>query len=138
MHAYLRASILFEKGPAAHTSVVPDTFAASVEERRAREVDKLLGPKKSAEPVADFIFDLHNTTSITGTLLCFHPDDEFALRLAAHLHSQVTPHFPMYSGTARVASLSTPGTDCTCVRAHARRRYFAAGSYHSDVSVARW
>ena len=39
MHAYLRASILVEKGPAAHTSVVPDTFAASVEERRAREVE---------------------------------------------------------------------------------------------------
>ena len=33
--------------------------------------------------------DLHNTTSNTGTLLCFHPDDTFALRLAAHLHYQV-------------------------------------------------
>ncbi len=33
-------------------------------------------------PATDFIFDLHNTTSNTGTLLCFHPDDVFALRLA--------------------------------------------------------
>jgi len=37
-----------------------------VEERRAREVDLLLGPKDSRSPVADFIFDLHNTTSNTG------------------------------------------------------------------------
>ena len=34
----------------------------NVEEKRAREVDALLGPKKSATPAADFIFDLHNTT----------------------------------------------------------------------------
>ena len=31
-------------------------LSGSVEERRAREVDELLGPKKSPKPVADFIF----------------------------------------------------------------------------------
>jgi hypothetical protein len=60
----------------------------TVEEKRAREVDELLGPKHSCSPKTDFIFDLHNTTSNTGTLLCFHPDDKFALALAAHLLSQ--------------------------------------------------
>ena len=61
--------------------------AMSVEERRARQVDAQLGPKNAAAPAADFIFDLHNTTSNTGTLLCFHPDDIFALRVASHLHA---------------------------------------------------
>jgi len=72
------------------TSIYSDKATAllNVEERRAREVDLLLGPKDSRSPVADFIFDLHNTTSNTGILLCFHPDDSFALRLAAFLHSK--------------------------------------------------
>ena len=60
--------------------------ASTIEAGRARTVDAALGPKCSPNPAADFILDLHNTTSNTGTLLCFHPDDEFALRVAAHLH----------------------------------------------------
>ena len=60
--------------------------APTIEAGRARTVDAALGPKCSPNPAADFILDLHNTTSNTGTLLCFHPDDEFALRVAAHLH----------------------------------------------------
>jgi len=57
------------------------------EERRAREIDALLGPKSSPNPKCDLILDLHSTTANTGVLLCVHPKDTFALQLAAHLTS---------------------------------------------------
>jgi aspartoacylase len=65
-----------------------DTTIDTVEGRRARELDALLGPKSSAEPQCDFIFDLHSTTSNTGILLCVHPNDEFSLQLIAYLHTK--------------------------------------------------
>lgn len=55
------------------------------EERRAKELNKLLGPKSSQDPRCDLILDLHSTTANTGILLCLHPQDTFALQLAAHL-----------------------------------------------------
>lgn len=60
---------------------------AASEARRARVIDGLLGPKRSASPRCDLILDLHSTTSNTGVLLCLHPRDTFALQLAAHLSS---------------------------------------------------
>ena len=38
----------------------------TLEHRRARELNELLGPKRSANPRADFVIDLHNTTAATG------------------------------------------------------------------------
>jgi hypothetical protein len=57
----------------------------SLEHRRARELNELLGPKRSAEPHADFIFDLHNTTAQTGVALMLAPGDAFAHEVANHL-----------------------------------------------------
>ena len=65
-----------------------DTTIGTVEGRRARELNAILGPKSSMEPKCDFIFDLHSTTSNTGILLCVHPNDEFSLQLIAYLHTK--------------------------------------------------
>jgi succinylglutamate desuccinylase len=62
-------------------SSVVDTY----EQRRAKEIDQLLGPKGSATPTTDFIFDLHNTTAGTGVALLMAPDDDFAHEIAAFL-----------------------------------------------------
>ena len=51
---------------------------SSLEHRRARELNALLGPKRSADPRTDFIIDLHNTTAQTGVALMLAPDDSFA------------------------------------------------------------
>jgi succinylglutamate desuccinylase len=59
---------------------VRDTYEA----KRAGELNQLLGPKGNAK--ADFIFDLHNSTSNTGMLLCFHHSDALAREVAAHLN----------------------------------------------------
>merc|ERR1711934_1267298 len=57
----------------------------SIEHRRAREVDAILGPKSSPSPNADIVFDLHNTTANTGFLLLMAPNDDFAHMVAAYL-----------------------------------------------------
>ncbi|KAG8469024.1 hypothetical protein KFE25_007542 [Diacronema lutheri] len=83
---------------------VPDAS----EERRARELDRLLGPKRSAQPRCDLILDLHSTTSNTGVLLCLHPRDTFALELAAHLTSlDPTIRVALWPDTDDVALLPT-------------------------------
>ncbi|KAH9257906.1 hypothetical protein BASA81_003925 [Batrachochytrium salamandrivorans] len=61
------------------------------ESQRALELNALLGPK-SLEPStsaarADFIFDLHNSTSNTGMMLCLHRNDLLAREVAAHLQT---------------------------------------------------
>lgn len=57
------------------------------EQRRAKEINQLLGPKTSPTPKADFVLDLHNTTAATGVALFLHPRDKFAMGLAAFLQS---------------------------------------------------
>ncbi|KAJ8904357.1 hypothetical protein NDN08_000878 [Rhodosorus marinus] len=57
----------------------------SLEQNRAREINEILGPKKSKTPRADFVIDLHGTTSNSGTALMMHPKDSFSHALAAHL-----------------------------------------------------
>eukprot|EP01064_Diplonema_japonicum_P023123 TRINITY_DN33574_c0_g1_i1.p1 TRINITY_DN33574_c0_g1~~TRINITY_DN33574_c0_g1_i1.p1 ORF type:complete len:304 (+),score=53.53 TRINITY_DN33574_c0_g1_i1:36-947(+) len=52
---------------------------------RARELDQLLGPKRSETPAFDLVIDLHNTTSPSGLALMMHPDDRFSHELGAHL-----------------------------------------------------
>eukprot|EP01012_Entosiphon_sulcatum_P065741 TRINITY_DN9472_c0_g1_i1.p1 TRINITY_DN9472_c0_g1~~TRINITY_DN9472_c0_g1_i1.p1 ORF type:complete len:327 (+),score=51.25 TRINITY_DN9472_c0_g1_i1:785-1765(+) len=62
----------------------PEAFTLA-EHCRARELDALIGPKASPQPVADFVVDLHNTTAATGILLLMHPEDVFAHQVAAYL-----------------------------------------------------
>ncbi|CEM27435.1 unnamed protein product [Vitrella brassicaformis CCMP3155] len=51
--------------------------------RRARQLDKELGPKASPTPRMDFVLDLHNTTANMHTTLIFAPGDAFAFEVAA-------------------------------------------------------
>lgn len=64
---------------------------------RARELDRLLGPKASgSERAFDFVLDLHNTTANMGT--CFMVDDThniFAMHLSHHLQLQF-PEVPCH------------------------------------------
>lgn len=69
----------------------PSATATTYESRRALELNALLGPK-SLDPStstarADFIFDLHNSTSNTGMMLCLHRNDLLAREVAAHLQT---------------------------------------------------
>lgn len=57
----------------------------TLERKRAREVDSILGPKSSPEPRCDLIIDLHNTTAATDIALLMAPDDTFAHELGHHL-----------------------------------------------------
>jgi len=68
-----------------------DAKLATLERVRARELDALLGPKGSETPRTDFIIDLHNSTSNTGVTICCHPNDQFALQVAAHLITRYAP-----------------------------------------------
>lgn len=65
-----------------------DPSLCSIERLRARELDALLGPKSSTNPITDLILDFHSTTSNTGFLMCCHPQDKFGLQLVAHLQSK--------------------------------------------------
>ncbi|CAJ1355423.1 unnamed protein product [Effrenium voratum] len=58
---------------------------SSLERKRAREVDAVLGPKASESPRCDLVIDLHNTTAATGVALLMAPDDEFAHEIGHHL-----------------------------------------------------
>ena len=62
-----------------------DPNTSSIEGRRAKELDLLLGPKCLPNPKSDLILDFHSTTSNTGILLCCHPQDKFSLQVIAHL-----------------------------------------------------
>ena len=52
------------------------------------QIDQTLGPKDSADPAADIVFDLHNTTANSGFLLLMAPGDDFAHmeHRSAHAH----------------------------------------------------
>ena len=58
---------------------------ATLEHKRAREIDAQLGPKSSPTPRTDFIFDLHNTTANTGIALMMSPRDAFSHEIGAYL-----------------------------------------------------
>eukprot|EP01006_Ploeotia_vitrea_P001025 TRINITY_DN104074_c0_g1_i1.p1 TRINITY_DN104074_c0_g1~~TRINITY_DN104074_c0_g1_i1.p1 ORF type:complete len:325 (-),score=34.34 TRINITY_DN104074_c0_g1_i1:123-1097(-) len=57
------------------------------EQERAQFINQLLGPK-GTQSATDYILDLHNTTSKTGILLCYHPQDTLSQEIAAYLQSQ--------------------------------------------------
>jgi len=59
--------------------------AATLERKRAREVDVLLGPKSAPDPRCDFVLDLHTTTASTGIALMMAPNDDFGHELGKHL-----------------------------------------------------
>ena len=50
-----------------------DPALDTLEHKRAREIDAILGPKSSPDPAADIVFDLHNTTANSGFLLLMAP-----------------------------------------------------------------
>ena len=89
--------------------------ANSLEHRRARELDQLLGPKRSATPRADFVIDLHNTTAETGVALMIAPTDEFAHEVAHYLTlldaSVVVRGRPPRPGRPAGCSMGLPGVD---------------------------
>lgn len=62
-----------------------DTSRTSLEAKRARQLDAILGPKGSDSPAADLIIDLHNTTADTGVAMMISPKDELSHAIAAHL-----------------------------------------------------
>ena len=60
--------------------------ASTYEAQRAQEIASMYGPKGSGSSI-DMCFDLHNSTSNTGILLCMHTKDALAHEVAAYLTS---------------------------------------------------
>ena len=54
---------------------------------RAKEIDRELGPKNSASPKADFIIDLHNTTSDTGAPTMQHASNNMQRCSMQHIYT---------------------------------------------------
>ena len=61
-----------------------ESKVSTLEARRAKELNSILGPKGSTT-AADLIIDLHNTTANTGVALMMSPKDELGHAIAAHL-----------------------------------------------------
>ena len=61
-----------------------DLSRNSLEAKRARELNAILGPKGSEEAF-DLIIDLHNTTAATRVALMMAPGDELSHAIATHL-----------------------------------------------------
>ena len=74
---------------------------ATVDARRARELNARIGPKGSAS-AADLVIDLHNTTSASGVALMMHRDDALSHAIGAHL----LPRAPRGSAPRRVCEWS--------------------------------
>lgn len=66
------------------TELLADTELANYEQSRAKAINHQLGPK-GASSAADFIIDLHNTTSNMGPTLILLQSDEFNRQLAAYV-----------------------------------------------------
>lgn len=62
-----------------------DPTLTTLEARRAKEIDAVLGPKGSSSPVADLVIDLHNTTADTGVALMMPPTDELSHAIGHYL-----------------------------------------------------
>ena len=89
-----------------------DSSLSTLEAKRAKEMNALLGPKSSAQPAVDLIIDLHNTTASTGVALMMPPKDELSHAIGAHLISHDAtvrvvnwaagkPDYPMLPTVAR-------------------------------------
>lgn len=63
-----------------------DGSLTSLEAKRAKELNAILGPK-GASPQADLIIDLHNTTASTGHVMLLSPKDELSAAIAAYLQT---------------------------------------------------
>ena len=63
-----------------------DPSRNTLEAKRAREINALLGPK-GRSPATDLIIDLHNTTANTGVALMMPPKDELSHAIGAHLNA---------------------------------------------------
>ena len=73
---------------AAATAAYTDPAFLSVEQKRAKELDQLLGPKFGNEdqpPATDFIIDLHTTTSNMHTALIVGQGDPLTTQAAAYV-----------------------------------------------------
>jgi aspartoacylase len=70
-----------------------DETLTSYEDKRAKEINRTLGPK--GKPKVDAIFDLHSTTSNMGLTIIPSNDRPFNLRLAAYL-STIHPLIKVY------------------------------------------
>ena len=66
-------------------SDLADESRQTLEARRAREVNQILGPKGSDGCAVDLIIDLHNTTAATGVALLMAPGDALCHAIAARL-----------------------------------------------------
>ena len=64
-----------------------DESRTSLEAKRAREINAVLGPKGS-EGATDYILDLHNTTANTGVAIMCSPHDRLSHALALYLQSK--------------------------------------------------
>jgi succinylglutamate desuccinylase len=62
-----------------------DASKSSLEAKRAKDLNAIIGPKGSASPAADLVIDLHNTTAATGACMMMAPGDELSHAMAAHL-----------------------------------------------------
>ena len=62
-----------------------DKNLTTLEAKRAKEVNQILGPKGSASPKVDLILDLHNTTANTGVALMMAPKDQLSHAIGHHL-----------------------------------------------------
>ncbi len=58
------------------------------ENKRARELNELLGPKDSKKPNFDFLIDLHSTTSNMGVTVIITDDDSISFFVAAQLQKK--------------------------------------------------
>ncbi|WP_088241960.1 aspartoacylase [Calothrix rhizosoleniae] len=69
---------------------------ATMEEKRAKEINQIFGPKGNAK--VDFILDLHSTSANMGLSIILVNHKPFNLRVAAYL-STINPEVKIYSWT---------------------------------------
>ncbi|XP_073695568.1 aspartoacylase [Garra rufa] len=70
----------------------PDVEALPYEIQRAKEINRMFGPKGSSDAY-DVIFDLHNTTSNMGsTLILESSTDLFNLQMVHYIKKAMAPH----------------------------------------------
>lgn len=65
-----------------------DPTRRTAEATRAKEINALLGPKGAADPNADLVIDLHNTTANSGVALMMPPQDELSHAIGAFLSTR--------------------------------------------------
>ena len=65
------------------------------EDRRAKEINSILGPKGAKKTNMDFIIDLHSTTSDMGLSIVIDNESPLTWQLAAHLQ-QIDPRVKIF------------------------------------------